>query len=59
MPLVGAPAAIVFFGMQLKQKGRTGAATALLAVLAIPGLLGGGFVLLMFAMFALSPNSFR
>ena len=53
------PAAILFFGKQLKQKGRTGAATALLAALAIPGLLSGGFVLLMFAMFALSPNSFR
>ena len=59
VPLVVVPATILFFGMQLKQKGRTGAATALLAVLAIPGLLGGGFVVLMIVMFTLNPGSFR
>lgn len=59
VPLVVVPAAILFFGMQLKQKGRTGAATALLAAIAIPGLLGAGFVVLMIVMFTLNPGSFR
>ena len=59
VPLVAIPAAMLFVGMQLKEKGRTGAATALLAALAIPGLLGAAFVVLMIVMFTANPGSFR
>lgn len=59
VPLVVIPAAMMFGGMHLKAKGRDGAATALLAALAIPGLLGGGVVLLMIVMFTINPGSFR
>ena len=59
VPLVGIPMAVLFVAMQLKAKGRNGAATTLLATLAIPGLLGCGFVLLMIVMSTTNPGAFR
>ncbi len=59
LPLVCVPAAVVWAGLHLKARGRRGAATAVLAVIAVPGLLIGGWMLLLVVLFATHPGAYR
>ena len=54
--LVGLPVAVLAGGLRLKATGRPGAATALLALMAVPGFLLGGYMLAILAMFAMHPG---
>lgn len=57
LPLVGVPAAVLWGGLHLKAIGRLGAAKLLLALLAVPGLLLGGWMLLIVVLFATNPGA--
>jgi hypothetical protein len=46
-------------GLRLKKVGRTGAAKLFVATLAVPGLLAGGGLLLIIALFSNNPAAFR
>ena len=59
LPLVGVPAAVLWGGLRLKAAGRPGLAAALLALLAVPGLLVGGWVLLLLVLFEMHPGAYR
>ncbi|MES2713885.1 MAG: osmoprotectant transporter permease [Pseudomonadota bacterium] len=57
--LIGVPASVLAGGLLLNAKGRTRAAKALLATMAVPGLLAGAYVLLIIVLFASSPGAYR
>ena len=54
--LVGIPGAILWGGLRLKAKNRPGAATAILALLAVPTILASGWMGLILLMFAMHPG---
>jgi hypothetical protein len=59
LPMICIPAAILFAGLRLKLAGRTGTAKILLACLAVPGILVGGFLLLLIVLFEMNPGAYR
>ena len=59
LPLVGVPAAVLCGGLRLKATGRLGLARGLLSLLAVPGLLVGGWMLLVLVLFATHPGAYR
>lgn len=54
--LIGIPGAILWGGLRLKAKNRPGAATAILALLAVPTILASGWMGLILLMFATHPG---
>lgn len=56
LAVVGMPAAVLWGGLRLKAIGRPGAATLLLALLAVPALLVGVYMLLLVVLFASHPG---
>jgi len=59
LPLVGVPGAVLWGGLRLKAVGRPGAAKGLLALLAVPGVLVGTWLLLIVVLFATHPGAYR
>jgi hypothetical protein len=57
--LIVVPAALLLGGLRLKALGRIGLANLLLALLAVPGLLAGGWMLLLIVLYATHPGSYR
>ena len=57
LALVGIPALVLGGGLYLKRIERVGIGTALLAIGALPGVLAGGWMLLMVVLFALNPGT--
>ncbi len=59
LPLICIPAAVLGGGLHLKATGRPRAATGLVALLAAPGVLLGGWMLLLVVLFATHPGAYR
>ena len=59
LPLVCVPAALLLGGLRLKAIGRPGAAKLLLALPAVPAILGGTWLLLLAVLFATHPGAYR
>ena len=59
LPVVCGAAAILLGGLYLKGIGRPGLAKGLLALLAVPGLLAGAWMLLMVILLATHPGAYR
>ena len=57
LPLICISAAVLWGGLHLKMIGRPGAAKVLLALLAVPGFLLGGWMLLLVVLFAMNPGA--
>jgi hypothetical protein len=51
------PSLVLWGGLQLRKSGRRRMATGLLAILAVPGLLLGGWMLLLIVLFSMSPGA--
>lgn len=59
LPLMLVPPLVLWGGLRLKASGRPGAANGLLALVAVPGVLLGGWMLLLIAAFEMQPGAFR
>lgn len=59
LPLVCGSAALLWGGLYLKKMGRPGLAKGPLALLAVPGLLIGAWMLLMVVLLATHPGAYR
>ena len=57
--LVGVPAAAPMAGMALRARRRPRLATLVLALVGVPGLLLGGWMLLLLVLFATHPGAYR
>ena len=59
LPMVAIPAAILLGGLRLNAIGRRMTAKGLLALLALPGLLLGGWMLLLIILFETHPGAYH
>ena len=57
LALIGVPALLLWGALLLKKIGRSGLATGLLALLAVPGLFVGGWMLLLIILYSMNPGA--